>query len=168
LLTVQQLNPATPVSASDFKRVSFDAGSKVYYLTASLLDQLIARGAVYPRRVILGGEFIGRSDLVTLKQLNSTQVSVALNLSPSKSLGPGDSADLWATTSNKGAEPMQISVDAQVVEISAPTSSFGGSSKAEAELLVSQNELPGILGAVADGSQLALVPTTSSSISQTR
>ncbi|OXE35966.1 MAG: hypothetical protein CGW95_10655 [Phenylobacterium zucineum] len=164
LVTVHQLNPATPITESDFANIGLNGGASVHYLRVKSLDRLIESGRVYPRRVIRSGEFVDAGDLITSRQLTSTQVSVQLSLTPSKSLSPGDEADLWATAPAEGAEPVQISLGAQVVEISAQSGSFGGAAKAEAELLVGQPDLPGILAALADGSQLALVPTTSLSI----
>lgn len=151
------------VKESDFSEASANLGeNSAGYLDSRQLARLSASHILIARSVLAKGSLVRSTDVSSAQSIHSSAVSVPLSVPPAANLQAGSRVDLWASTIQGKAESAIVALAATVVSISITGSSLGGAGKYLAELVVDDSEIPGVLSAIAQSQQLAIVATTGS------
>ena len=161
LVAARNLAVGQPVEQADFKVVEADLGSNpAGYLDSSALEHLGASGSIYVNSAITKGSLVRSLDLVGTGFIHGSSVSVELSIKPAESIVAGSRVDLWASTVQAKSDSVILALAATVVSVATAGTTLGGSGKYIAEIVVDDSEVPGVLSAIAQSQQLALVATS--------
>lgn len=161
LVAARDLVVGQTVKQTDFVLVDASLGENpAGYLDSSTLSRLIKSGHTYVASHISKGSLVRGADFASKLGLHSSGLSVPLALEPASSIVPGSHVDLWSSTAQAKSESVILALAATVVSVENAASTLGGSGKYLAELVVDDSEVPGVLSAIAQSQQLAVVATT--------
>ncbi|HIY86577.1 MAG TPA: flagellar biosynthesis protein FlgA [Candidatus Yaniella excrementavium] len=153
--------PGAEVSAEDFHAVqaSMSESSDQYWLAA---EQLPSRFLV--SSTIRQGEMLPVQDVAEADPDGRQQVGVRVSKDMPSAVSIGTRADAWvalASADGRGYdEPTKLVSNAEVVGISDNSSAFAAAETTTVYLMLSEEALPTVLDAQANGAQISLVPTT--------
>lgn len=157
----EDLTVGERVSAADLSvvEVRVDGFENLYVSAGEPLESgtrasaFVKAGELVPARAIVGTDQQGRKP-----------VSVPVAGAISSSISVGGHVDVWSAapegTGNDYAEPARILEQVEVASVADIQSGFGGTSGTNLELLVTDDELPALLGALANDSKITVVYTT--------
>lgn len=154
--------PGTKVSAADFHVVqaSLSESSEHYW---SAEQQLPAEFLI--SSTILQGEFLAQRQVTEADPDGRQQIAVRVSEDMPAAVATGSRADLWVALADPDGrgfeEPTKMITNAEVVGMEDSTSAFATADATTVYLMLSQDVLPGVLDAQANGAKIALVPTTS-------
>ncbi|MBO0925333.1 hypothetical protein J1G44_12680 [Cellulomonas sp. zg-ZUI199] len=128
-------------------------------------DRPLPDGAVVVRSVG-AGELVPLGAVGAAADLQVRAVPVALAGPPPSGLVAGSRVDLWFTPEHGGpgaseagaTEPAPLATDLTVAELSAPDGAFASGGARTAHVLVPVDDLPTVLGALAGGGRVDVVP----------
>ncbi|RZU61085.1 flagellar biosynthesis protein FlgA [Zhihengliuella halotolerans] len=112
---------------------------------------------------VKAGELVPARAIVGTDQQGRKPVSVPVAGAISNAISVGGHVDVWsaapAGTGNNFSDPERILERVEVAAVSDIQSGFGGTSGTNLELLVTDDELPALLGALANDSKITVVYT---------
>ncbi|PIE27566.1 MAG: hypothetical protein CSA58_03565 [Micrococcales bacterium] len=160
LTAVHTLTPGTTVQEADLRSVHVNLGDAAErYLPAtqvppagSIVVQTVREGELLPTQAL------GSAEDVRLRPLN-----LPVTGGSAEGMRPGDVVDIWVSVADSSApgayeQPEAVVESAIVRQIKADAARFGGGSSSTITVLVPQESVPGLLAAVANDAQIALVP----------
>ena len=161
LITKEQFVTGQPVSSADFTLVEANLGANPSgYLGASGFEGLAQQGAVFAARVLVPGSLVRASDFAGANASTTTSLSIPLAVRPATALRAGARVDLWGSPTQPNAESAILALAATILAIQSSGSSLGGHETFSAELLIEESEVAGVLSAMAESQQLAVVATS--------
>lgn len=153
--------PGTKVSAADFQVVQASLSeSSGYYLSAEhqLPDEFLVSST------ILQGEFLAQRQVIEADPDGRQQTAVRVSEDMPASVTTGSRADLWVALADADGrgfeEPTKMITNAEVVGMDDNSSAFAAADTTTVYLMLSQEVLPAVLDAQANGAKIALVPAT--------
>lgn len=155
------LVPGAEVSAEDFHIVqaSMSESSDRYWIAD---DQLPSKFLV--SSTIRQGEMLPVQDVSNSDPDGRQQVGVRVSKDMPSAVTTGSRADAWvalASADGRGfEEPTKLISNAEVVGMNDNSSAFAAAETTTVYLMLSEEALPTVLDAQANGAQISLVPTT--------
>ncbi|GAA2030657.1 flagellar protein FlgA [Yaniella flava] len=153
--------PGAQANAEDFHIVqaSMSESSDQYWLAdEELPPQFLVSSTIRQ------GELLPKFDVAESDPDGRQQVGVRVSQDMPASVDVGSRADVWvalASTDGRGfEEPTKMINNAEVVGMDDNTSAFAAADTTTVHLMLSDEALPSVLDAQANGAQISLVPTT--------
>lgn len=153
--------PGAQASAEDFHIVqaSMSESSDHYWLANEELPPHFLVSST-----VRQGELLAIQDVAEADPDGRQQVGVRVSEDMPAAVDIGSRADVWvALTSSDGRgfdEPAKLISNAEVVGMDDNTSAFAAADTTTVYLMLSEEALPSVLDAQANGAQISLVPTT--------
>lgn len=153
--------PGTQVSADDFHVVqaSMSESSDHYWLAEERLPQ-----EFFVASTLRQGEFLAKRNLAEADPDGRQQVGVRVSADMPASITLGSRADVWiaaASPDGRGfEEPTKLVSNAEVVGMEESNSAFAADETTTVYLMLSDDTLPSVLDAQANGAQISLLPTS--------
>ncbi|HEY4536291.1 MAG TPA: flagellar biosynthesis protein FlgA [Enteractinococcus sp.] len=155
------LVPGVKAQPEDFHVVqaSLSEASDKYWLASDPLPD-----GFYVGSTVLQGEFLAQRQVSEADPSGRQQVGVRVSEDVSDSVTTGSRADVWvalAEADGRGyQEPQKLIANAEVVGIAENASTFAAADTTTVYLMLSQDALPDVLNAQANGAKISLVPAT--------
>ena len=154
--------PGVKVKPEDFHVVqaSMSEASDIYWSAEQDLPS-----EFYVASTILQGEFLAQRQVNEADPGGRQQVGVRISEDMPASVATGSRADVWVALADSDGrgfeEPHKLISSAEVVGIDDNTSTFAAADTTTVYLMLSQDALPGVLDAQANGAKISLVPSIS-------
>ena len=154
--------PGAKVKAEDFHIVqaSMSEAANMYWPAERELP-----AEFYVASTVLQGEFLAHRQVSEADPGGRQQVGIRVSEDMPAAVSTGSRADVWvalADTDGRGyEEPHKLITSAEVVGIDDNTSAFAAAETTTVYLMLSQDALPGVLDAQANGAKISLVPSIS-------
>lgn len=155
----QDLVPGAALSQDQFTVVQAQLGdADGRYLSA---DQPAPDGA-YISGTVRRGELVPSASVVDADPHARQPVSLALQDQLPNGTAPGDRVDLWIAEAGQNQEfeaPELVAEGAELAEVGEATGAFGASTSIVVQVLLGPEQLPTVLEAKSNGSQISVVPS---------
>ena len=154
--------PGAKVKPEDFHIVqaSMSEASDMYWSA----DQQLP-GEFYVASTVLQGEFLAHRQVQQADPSGRQQVGIRVSEDMPASVATGSRADVWVALEDPDGrgyqEPQKLITSAEVVGVDDNTSAFAAADTTTVYLMLSQDALPGVLDAQANGAKVSLVPSMS-------
>ncbi|MFI5086235.1 MAG: hypothetical protein ACHP7K_09935 [Actinomycetales bacterium] len=147
------------------QRITADALSTVRVRLGDAEDSYLPAGTEIPPgtvalRLLPRGELLAKSGIGHADALGRKPAAVSVAEPLPKEVGVGSYVDVWVSmpdTHNGFAAPKKLLSGAEIAELTAASSSLGGSRSTQLQVLVQESELPALLSALANDAKVAVV-----------
>ncbi|GHD00890.1 flagellar biosynthesis protein FlgA [Zhihengliuella salsuginis] len=148
------------------EQISTEDLSVVEVRVDGMEDMYVSAGApledgVRASAFVKAGELIPARAVVGTDQQGRKPVSVPVDGALSEAISVGGHVDVWSAApsgvGNEFGEPARVLQQVEVASVADIQSGFGGTSGTNLELLVTDDELPALLGALANDAKITVV-----------
>lgn len=153
--------PGVKAKPEDFHVVqaSMSEASEMYWSAAEELPS-----EFYVAATVLQGEFLAQRQVSEADPGGRQQVGVRVSEDMPDSITTGARADVWVALADPDGrgfkEPHKLITNAEVVGMDDNSSAFAAADTATVYLMLSQDALPDVFDAQANGAKISLVPAT--------
>lgn len=161
LAASRDLPVGTALKAADFDVVQVSLGG--------LEGTYVSAGDPFPQDAVAGnllrsGELLVKADLTEADKLDRKPLGLDVQAPLPSGIRAGDSVDVWASLPNGQngySEPRRLLEAAEISELSVSDSVIGGADSTRLLVLVEDQDLPALLGALSNQAKIAVVPNPS-------
>ncbi|KPN22138.1 MULTISPECIES: SAF domain-containing protein [Arthrobacter] len=161
LAASRDLPVGTALKAADFDVVQVSLGG--------LEGTYVSAGDPFPQDAVAGnllrsGELLVKADLTEADKLDRKPLGLDVQAPLPSGIRAGDRVDVWASLPNGQngySEPRRLLEAAEISELSVSDSVIGGADSTRLLVLVEDQDLPALLGALSNQAKIAVVPNPS-------
>ena len=161
LAASRDLPVGTALKAADFDVVQVSLGG--------LEGTYVSAGDPFPQEAVAGnllrrGELLVKADLTEADKLDRKPLGLDVQAPLPSGIRAGDRVDVWASLPNGQngySEPRGLLEAAEISELSVSDSVIGGADSTRLLVLVEDQDLPALLGALSNQAKIAVVPNPS-------
>lgn len=161
LAASRDLPVGTALKAADFDVVQVSLGG--------LEGTYVSAGDPFPQDAVAGnllrsGELLVKADLTEADKLDRKPLGLDVQAPLPSGIRAGDRVDVWASLPNGQngySEPRRLLEGAEISELSVSDSVIGGADSTRLLVLVEDQDLPALLGALSNQAKIAVVPNPS-------
>lgn len=161
LAASRDLPVGTALKAADFDVVQVSLGG--------LEGTYVSAGDPFPQEAVAGnllrrGELLVKADLTEADKLDRKPLGLDVQAPLPSGIRAGDRVDVWASLPNGQngySEPRRLLEAAEISELSVSDSVIGGADSTRLLVLVEDQDLPALLGALSNQAKIAVVPNPS-------
>lgn len=158
------LTPGDPITAADLTVVRADLDVEAGYLDA---DRPVG-GDLLALRTVGPGELLPLDALGTRTALTTQPVGIAVRGDLPAAVRKGARVDIWVADAEPGAAgsfgtPRRVVAGAEVAEISDADRGLGSTNGRTVHVLLSEEQLPQMLAAIANASAISVLPSAGAS-----